>query len=272
MHIKPILNKGFILVPVLFLAGCSEEQPTGKYVARVENSYLYEKDFQTELDTLKISKTVRDEYIRNWIDKEILFLEAEKKGLNNKEEYKRLLRKAEKEIASILFVKQLTSEGEMNITDEDLQKYYRENGEVFRLKQRGFVLNLASFKSFNTAVNFYYSTLEKGWELSAAEFDSNPEKLNVSLNSFNYEYELQTGSLLRVCRELLTGETSPIIPVNENEYVLLQMVQQVEKGAIPPFSAIKDEVGLNYYNMRKREVLEEFFAKAYSKYEIEIKK
>lgn len=272
MHIKPILNKGFLLVPVLFLAGCSEEQPTGKYVARVENSYLYEKDFQTELDTLKISSTVRDEYIRNWIDKEILFLEAEKKGLNNKEEFKRLLRKAEKEIASILFVKQLTSEEELKTSDEELLKYYKANSEVFRLQQRGFVLNLASFKSFNTAVNFYYSTLEKGWELSASEFEQNPEKVSISLNSFNYEFELQSGSLLRVCRELLTGETSPIIPVNENEYVLLQMVQQVDKGAIPPFTAIKDQVELNYYNVRKREVLEEFFAKAYSRYEIEIKK
>ncbi len=272
MHIKPKLNKGFILLPVLFLAGCSNEQPNGKYIARVDNSYLYEKDYMGELDTLKINNTVRDEYIRNWIDREILFLEAAKEGLNDDEEFKRLLKKAEKEIASILFVNKLTSRVEMSITDEDLIKYYKENGETFRVQQRGFVLNIAAFKSFNTAVNFYYSTLEKGWELSSSDFDANSEKRYIILNDFQYEYELQSGSLLRVCRELISGETSPIIKISENEYVLLQMVEQVEKGKVPPFESIKEEVGLNYYNVRKREILEEFFAKAYTRYEIEIKK
>lgn len=75
---------------LLLLTGCSKEKPSVEYVAKVNDVYLYKKDFTFSPDT---NLAYRNEFIHNWVNTELLAQEACKNDLKKSDEFLELSKK-----------------------------------------------------------------------------------------------------------------------------------------------------------------------------------
>ena len=170
----------FLMVAISFFAGCSsvnKQKGDNAIVARVGKSVLLASEINQELPG-RLSKSIRlDEkknYVRRWINTEVLYQEAQKRGYGHLPEIERELKSVKKSLlANKLLEKEFPKKPE--IPDSTIRKYYLENKDGFVRNQNeihlGFILFqqkknaekfanlLKSGKSFGNAVKI---TLPKG--------------------------------------------------------------------------------------------------------------
>jgi hypothetical protein len=78
--------------------------------------------------------------------------------------------------------------------------------------------------------------------------------------------------LNRIINELYPGEVSLIIPAENKNYLVVNLISRLEAGTIPPFDIIKEEVEKRFIAGRKAEMLKEYYENLYSSNEIDVKK
>ena len=76
--LSKVINKkfGIILLSAVALTGCGKEEPKKDFIARVDESYLTKKELSADLDTAQLQESHKNEYIRNWVETELLYQEA----------------------------------------------------------------------------------------------------------------------------------------------------------------------------------------------------
>ncbi|NWF88178.1 MAG: hypothetical protein HXY50_01815, partial [Ignavibacteriaceae bacterium] len=84
---KHLRNSVFVIAifHTLFF-GCDKQPEKKNYIARVNDSYLTKEEL-SNLDSLFKGSFSRAELIDKWVDKELLFQQAEKLGITEDEEF-----------------------------------------------------------------------------------------------------------------------------------------------------------------------------------------
>lgn len=126
----------FSIVALSFLMGCSlthKQDKNNSIVAQVGKSVLLASEVNREVPS-RLSKSIRlDEkknYVRRWINNEVLYQEAEKRGYGNLPEIKRELQKVKKSLmANKLLEKEFPKKPE--VPDSAIKKYYLKNKDSF---------------------------------------------------------------------------------------------------------------------------------------------
>jgi parvulin-like peptidyl-prolyl isomerase len=101
-------------------------------LARINGIVITEKDFMDRVDSLpeKDRKGLdKEKFMNKLIDEELLIREAQKKNLQDKEEYQRKVETYKKELLVDLYLRQYLNE---NNTEENQRKYYEENIEKYK--------------------------------------------------------------------------------------------------------------------------------------------
>ena len=132
---RPTKKLIFVIAAVSFLIGCSSmhKQDEDPVVAQVGKSVLLASEINQEVPG-SLSKSIRlDEkknYVRRWINTEVLYQEAQKRGYGYLPEIKRELRNVKK---SLMANKLLEKEFPQKpiIPDSSIQKYYLKNKDSF---------------------------------------------------------------------------------------------------------------------------------------------
>ena len=106
----------FVIAAALF-SGCGNEQEKTDYVARVNNSFLTRDEFSHIIDTSVASNVQKNEVIRNWIDRELVYLQAKKEGITGNKEYNMLIKDSEKELAGSFLIKKISSGTKLNYAE-----------------------------------------------------------------------------------------------------------------------------------------------------------
>ncbi len=108
-------------------------------VARVHDSYLYQKDLAEVVSQAANGQDSADmvqRYIDSWIKKQLLFYEAVRKAKLDKTELERRVQEYRYQLLTYAYQKQYMDEQlDTVVTDEEIKAYYAENPTNFELKQ-----------------------------------------------------------------------------------------------------------------------------------------
>ena len=273
---KRLLNKnsiylGFSLVLVFALTSCGNKKTRTDYIARVEDSYFTRPDFAAAFDTSKTAVSFKQEYLRNWVDRELLYKEALKENVEKDEEFQRLLADSRKELAKSFLLKKLIEKEDFSVEEKELQKYFEENKNDFRLFFDGFLINVIKFKDEDKAILFRNSAIETDWNKASRSFLNDQAKILQNNNQLVYAHQFQSADIANVVKELSAGEISIVINSASDEFTVVQLVNKFSVNDIPPLESVKAEAEKRLLAKKKQEFLQNYMKELYSKYEIEIR-
>jgi hypothetical protein len=95
-----LFRRAAFLVPVIaFFAGCSREGPSRPFVARVGSVELREEDIAGPADSLARARGKSMAFINEWVVNELLYQEAQHRGLADTDEMRKQLEATRKRLA-----------------------------------------------------------------------------------------------------------------------------------------------------------------------------
>ncbi|MCK9424790.1 MAG: peptidylprolyl isomerase [Ignavibacteriaceae bacterium] len=262
------LIASFSFVLLLF-AGCAKEKPTVEYVAKVNDVYLYKKDFTFPPDT---NTAYKNEFIRNWVTTELLSQEARKNDLEKSDEFLELSNKARKELLKTLWLKKYVSDKEISFTSKELEKYFNAKPEAFKLLQDAVILNQVYLKQYDKAIQFRNVLLESDWNKTLKAFLNDSSLVASSTNALVYYYQIGAGNLLNIITELQQNEVSLVIQLRKNLFTVVQVLQKLKKDEVPPFASLRKEIEKTFREEKQKQLIEEHLKELYSQNDIDIKK
>ncbi len=259
-----------IILAAIVSFNCSKENPPKNYVAKVNNSYLTGKELS---DILKSTgkKKYRNEVIRNWVTNQVLYQEAEKQGITDKDEFKKIINESRLELAGSMLIQRLYNKEKINYDTLDVQSYFEDHKNEFKLLGNSYYLNLVEFGTEDKAVQFRTLALENGWKAALEYFENEPSMIKNNYQSLFEEQEIYPVSLLRVIKELYPKEISIVIAEETGDYAVVQLINNFIKGTVPPFEAVKARVLKRFIEKRKEDMMNNYLQSLIDKYEIEIK-
>jgi hypothetical protein len=269
-HLKKSKIKSAVLLVIILLTGCEQEQQKTNYVARVNDSYLTAEELAAMVDTNSSTTFFRNEVIRNWINRELLYQQAMKEGILKGKNYKRILDKSEKELAGALLLDKYGQNGKINIEIRDLLIYYKKNRDDFKVDEDSYLLNKIHFSNENRAIEFRSLLLDSDWQKALNVFHNDSTIISSSSNSLMKETDIYPVTLLRVVKRLYPLEISIVITERPGYYTVAQVLNKYAKGSVLPFDIVKSEVEKRYLAERRKLQVENYIKELYSDYEIEV--
>lgn len=271
-HLKINLNEILFLSSVIIFFSCSEEPKKEDFIARVNDSYLTREEFASLVDTSKLSKSEKDQVINNWIHRELLFQKARKEGIVDEKLYKDVLNRSRKELAAALLINDYLKSEEINISEDELLKYFQKNKSYFSLRVDSYLINKIIFSSEDAAIKFRTLAVESDWQKAVNVFGSDSSLVEIQNSELIEENNLYPKQLARIAKDLYPLEISLVIIDNAGYYSVVQMLAKYLNQTTPPFEVIKDRVEERLTAEKNKKLADDFIKELYSKNEIEIKK
>lgn len=262
-----IINITFAVL-LIFLLSCKEEAPPKIVVAKVGNSVLTEDELDSLLTFAENKNKYREEVIRNWVDSEILFLEAEDEGITKSADYLNLIETNKKKIAASLYLQSYFSEKNNEVNETELINYYNKHITDFKVPVQAYVYNHAVFKDENKAILFRNTLIESDWNKAVNVFSGDETIILSTSNNFKYVHEINSDKVKIVLNNLELSETSIIFEIIPGRFNIVQLIAKYEKGDIPDFNFVKDIVKRHYLSTKKTKSYEELLQNLYSKYDV----
>lgn len=261
-----------VIIVLLGLTACSKEKKSDKYVVKINNAVLTEEQIRGSLaEDLNKGKT-RDEFINNWIEKEVLYQEAVKEGILNDPEYKSILDRSRRELAEVLFVNKLLAKEKSEPSEDEIIKYYENYRDDFKLTDDVFRMNSVYFNDFNAAVKFREHALESSWKNSFNMLKNDPFLVTSEPAQVLYKFQIQPLSLLRTVVNLEKDEISVVMEMEPAKYSVFQLLEKFPKDSIPPLELVREDVKNRLSVMKKKEIIKMYLDKLIADHNLEIKR
>jgi len=108
-------------------------------VARVNNAYLYKEDLKTIFTTDITSQDsilIANNYINNWVKQQLLLSKAQLNLENEAEKFEELVKKYREDLFINSYKEAVVKQYlDTKITDNDIDKFYKENNQNFKLNE-----------------------------------------------------------------------------------------------------------------------------------------
>jgi len=269
-HLSRLNKISFMLIAASILTGCGKEQPKTEYVARVNDAYLTKKELASLIDTTMVNTLHKSEVIRNWVNREILFQQAENEGILQKDDYQRVVKNSGKELAGVLLLDSYISSVTINFEQRDLINYFDENSNDFKLADNSYLLNIIHFSNEDRAVEFRSLVLDSDWQKAMNIFYGESAIISNENKVLLKEQDVSSIKVLRVVKRLHPLEISIVISETEGYYTVVQVLEKYLIGSLPSYNVIKQDVEKRYLAERRKELLENYIKDLYSQNEIEV--
>ena len=269
-HLAKKKKISLLFIAAILFFGCAEEKKEGNFVARVNDTYLSTDELKELIDTTSSGTFYKNEVIRNWINRELMFQKAVEEGILEEEKYKKLIKNSERELAAALLLNQYVSKKIINFEPAELSTYFEGKREEFKLGKNAYLLNIIHFSDEDRAVEFRASLLVNGWDSTLVIFEGDSTIIDVWNKMLFSEQDIYPLTVLRVVKRLHPPEISIVISEGSGYYSIVQVLGKYMKGSLPPFEVIKDEIEVRYIAEKRNKLIEEYIEKLYSTNEIEV--
>jgi hypothetical protein len=224
------------------------------------------------IDTGSTKNLYRSEIIRNWINRELLYQEAVKRGILKEDEFNRIMENSKKQLAASMLLNRYYNNEKISFQPEDLEEYYNRHQSEFKRLYDSYLLNLVEFNDEDKAIKFRTTVLESDWEKALNAFKGDTSIANIESNVLLYNYEVHPAALFRIVDNLNAGEVGIIFNSGEdNHYSVVQELQKFDKDSIPPFQMIKSLVENRYIEFKKQDLIRNYIEELYLNNEIEVR-
>ena len=258
----------FTLLTILI--ACGEEQKNEKIVVKVNEAVLTKNMLDSALSAKANSAKLKDEFINDWIETEVLYQEAVKDGVLDEDEFVTLLNRSKKELASTFYIKKLLEENEQTPDDDEIAKYFNDYKNDFRLKDDLFKLNFMRTAVFDKAVQVRNRIIESSWD-KAKDFFRTDSTLTFSSENL-FRDELQSAILLRIINSLMVNETSIVMEIEPGMFSVVQLVAKYPADSIAPYEIEKENARKRLIVLKQKEFVKEHIKKLVAEHNLEIER
>lgn len=275
------LNILILFAITIFFFSCKKDDTKNKAIARCYDKYLYQsdiKDLVSKNTSKKDSISVVNNFIKEWVKMSILT----QKASENIEEDDEIIKQVEDYKNSLLihkYLQHLTDKNALKITDEEIEKYYKQN-------EKEFVLS-------SNIVQAIYIEAPKNSELSNKESlitsANNQDALNdlqdfCYKNSFTFFLQNKWTYLSGFLQKLKVDFGSPTDILQskfrkiekDNMLYYIKIVKYQEEGTLAPIEFVKNDIKTMIINRNKikyiRDIEDNFYQDALDNKEVEILK
>jgi len=265
-------NKTFLILIIVMVAllGCKEKDAPKKFVAKVGNEYLLQKDVAKFMAKTENSKKYTEEFVRDWVETQMLYKEAINQNVVNDSVYKAIVLDMKKELAAALLLEKVEKQ-KINISRSKLDTFFDANKNDFRTLDDAVVVNYIKFSKEQSAIKFRNILLNSNWESALEKMRTDSTVVDIKNQDYLYYSEISPPVLLRYIQNLNPGEISIVIKINPNVFAVVQVKAFLKKGSVPELSFIINQVKKRYLMLRKKKLLHDYINKLYSKYEVELR-
>ena len=235
-------------------AGCQRQTPPEGYVARVGDVYLMQDELNAALENLPArldSAEARRQFIDQWVTNELLYQEALRLNLRNRDDVQRRLEESERAVLIDALVAQLFEEETEDPFPPEIRAYFERHKEQLRLREpyaRVRHLFTTDADSARLARRLLQqatasATTDSVWLLLVARFAEDAEvSLTLSGNYFpESRLFMEQPELRERLAQLRPGQLAPVIETNGHQH-LIQLDDRVPAGTIPELAWIEDQV------------------------------
>ena len=124
----------YSLVLLMMLITCRPTVPQEQVVARVGNVVLSQEMLVRRMQWKGMSSEQKDDFIQDWVNRELLFQEAKRYGLDQSEELELEKELLEKEYMIQKLLERTFLE-KIQVTDQEIQHYYEQNQDLFMVDE-----------------------------------------------------------------------------------------------------------------------------------------
>lgn len=243
MHTK----RWLILAMALLAAGC-KPSGSGTTVARVDNEALTLEDVRARLDSASgASEGQVQQYIRRWLNDEVLYREALRQGLDKAPGLDDRVNDFRRQsIINALLQKIVYTDQSAESSSEQVRAYYDAHRNEFPLQQDVVLVSMALFSNRDAATEFRNSIV-KGtlWSQALAQAETSPKRSMNLLGRADSLYHSQQSfvppELWRVASALKERETSFPVSTNNGFYVLT-VWKFFKQGQAPDLKLVQSEI------------------------------
>lgn len=233
----------------------------------VGDSELTEYQLDSLMGATKYSGKMRKELIKEWVENEMLYREAVKNEVDKDDEFNFILESSRRHLAGSIQLRNVLKSELNNISDSELRAYYEDFKNDFILPADAFAYNIASFGSKSDAINFRKLALEN-WNEAIGLY--NQKLINESFIEFEYIFNIRPVNLLRVLNKMYINEVSVILNLTDSVFTIAQLKERFEKGELPKFESVKEEVRNRYRIKLKQQLYKDYIDGLYAKYDVVI--
>ena len=267
----------FIAAALLVIAaGCGRDSSSGKFLARVGSSELTQEELARVSDSLGIIRSSSRSFVEEWVASELLYQEAQRRGLTESAEFHSRLEAARKQLAiDALLQKEVYAPGAVTLSDEDVASFFQANASQFTLKEDVVQLSYVLFSERDAANAFRANVLHgTAWDeaLSRTRGDSLSGRSvrAIAARQFFTQATLYPEELWKLARSLAREEMSSALHTDEG-YVVLRAHQNYRQGELPPLGYARTEVRERLLMDLRRSRYEEFLGSVRKRYSIDIR-
>lgn len=276
MHCEKLLSlkitRIIFLFSILFFTNCSKETKKEDYIARVNKTYLTREEFTSLVDTTNLTGIEKEQIIKSWIYRELLFQKAKEEGIVDQDDYKNVLKKSSQELAAAMLLNNYVSSEEIELSDSELLEYYERNKNSFQLSSDSYLINKISFNTEDKAITFRSLAIESDWVKAANVFGDDTSMLRSINAELIEEKNLYPYQLMKIAKDIYPQEISIVITENAQYYSIVQILGKFPKGSIPKFEIIRQKIETRLLAEKKKQLIDYYLKELYSNNDIEIKK
>ena len=269
---KKISTSLLFAFAVLLLSCEKETVEDVDYIARIDDVYLTRSDLEKELDSLRANNKFREEFVIEWINRELLYNLAVEKGIPELKEYNEVMKLSEKELAISFLLDGRMNAVIENVSEKELRNFYSISAEFSTLQNDMYIINHISFEDPYIAEKFRKNLVDAdtNWASAINEFDSSAIS-GYSLNDQFFKNQLEPKYLSRRLRMMSEKEVSSVFEKEPKVFGIVQLVDSFEKGSRLPFEYVKDDISRLFIASKQKEMLDGLLDSLYKEFEIEIK-
>lgn len=273
-YLKKFTIKNYYLIALFmpFILSCEKEKVAEDYVAKVNDVILSENELEDALDSKFHDKKYKDEYIRQWVETELLYQEAVENDITDEPEYKSVLEQSRKQLAVSFLLKEYYKDWEADYGVKELKSYFNKYINDFKIFDDAYVLNIADFNDESRAILFRYTLIESDWNSALSVFHNDESILDTKSNQLYYRYQIRPIMLYRAIKNLLPSETSIVLQTEPGIFTVVQLVTSLEKNSFPNYEYVEGLVKERYEVTLKTELYRNFIEELFVKHNVKFKK
>lgn len=262
----------FLLTLVLFTTSCTRKEQTEDYVAKVEEHTLTTAVLDSALGDYNNKSMYKEEFINDWVEKEVLYQEAIKENIIAEPNYISLVKRSERELAATLLIEKYLKNNPINPATDEIKKYFDVYKSDFRLTDDLYKLNLASFVNRESAIRFRNLLIESRWENTIKIIKSDNTLIEEFANKLFYSYQIKPLAFQKVVDNLLLNEVSIVFDSEPSKFTVVQFLEKYNRNSIPSFEFIQNIVRERFITVKRKELIKNYIESLISDYKVEIKR
>jgi hypothetical protein len=260
---------------LLLFVGCARKDSSQQPLARIDERTLTLEDVRARLDSSRgVTAAQVGEYTRRWINDEILYREAIRRGLDNSENVRSQLEEVHRQLAiNALLQEEIYSDKLQQSTTEEVAQYHATHNKEFTLSTDVALVSYVLFRD-RDAANAFRTTVLKGtgWKQAISQVLADPQQspqIVARIDSVYYNQNtLLPAELWRVAAASAKSEPSFPIRTNDGSFVLI-VWKFGRQGQVADLAYVENDIRNRLTIERRRRALTSLVETLRSKHTVE---